>query len=178
MASEHQRSGNDDRLAKIARGIIAGTIAGVVASFAMDRFQAIVSPLLPSSDDDQPSKPATERVADALSRQVSGKALPDAEKPLGGQVVHYVTGIALGAAYGIAAEFRPSVTAGYGTAFGLGTATLLDEALVPAVGLGDAPWDAGAATNLYSYASHLVFGTVSEIVRRQISGALTKQLGD
>ena len=158
--------------ARIARGVVAGAIAGVVASFAMDRFQAVVSPLMPSSDDD--SAPATEQAADAVAGAVTGHAVPDADKPLAGQAVHYALGIMLGAAYGVAAEFRPATTAGYGTAFGLGTATLLDEAAVPAVGLGSAPWNAGVASNLYSYASHLVFGGVTEIVRRQVAATLTR----
>lgn len=157
--------------ARIARGAVAGVIAGAVASFAMDRFQAAASSLLPS--DGSNDEPATEKAADAVSAAITGQAVPDAAKPLAGQGVHYVLGIGLGVAYGIAAEFRPSVTASFGAAFGLGTATLLDEAAVPAVGLGDAPWKAPLSTTLYGYASHLVFGRTAEIVRRQVAGTLT-----
>lgn len=157
--------------ARIARGIVAGVIAGAVASFAMDRFQAAASSLLPS--DGGEDEPATEKAADAIATAVTGHEVPDADKPLAGQSVHYALGIGLGVAYGIAAEFRPPVTAGYGTAFGLGTATLLDEGAVPAVGLGDAPWKAPLSTTLYAYASHLVFGGTAEIVRRQVAGTLT-----
>ena len=172
MASPPTKT-DESNAAKIARGLVAGVMAGAVASFAMDRFQAAASPLLPSGGGD--SEPATEKAADAVATAVTGHAIPDADKPLAGQAVHYAIGIALGAAYGIAAEFRPSITSGYGTAFGLGTATILDEAAVPATGLGSAPWAAGIASNLYSYASHLVFGGVSEIVRRQVAGTLTPQ---
>ena len=161
---------DDGTAAKLARGLVAGVIAGAVASFAMDRFQAVASPLLPSNGSD--SEPATEQAADALAHSMTGSAVAEVDKPLAGQAIHYAVGIALGAAYGVAAEFRPSITAGYGLAFGLGTATLLDEAAVPAAGLGDAPWKAGLASNIYAYASHLVFGGVSEIVRRQIASTL------
>jgi putative membrane protein len=157
--------------ARIARGIVVGVIAGAVASFAMDRFQAAASSLLPS--DGGEDEPATEQAADAIATAVTGHEVPDADKPLAGQSVHYALGIGLGVAYGIAAEFRPAVTAGYGTAFGLGTATLLHEGAVPAVGLGDAPWKAPLSTTLYAYASHLVFGGTAEIVRRQVAGTLT-----
>lgn len=162
---------DESNVAKLTRGLVAGVIAGAVASFAMDRFQAVAAPLLPSSG--SASEPATEKAADAVATRITGEEISDADKPLAGQAVHYALGIALGAAYGVAAEFRPKVTAGYGTAFGLGTATVLDEAAVPAMGLGSAPWDAGIASNLYSYASHLVFGGVSEIVRRQVAATLT-----
>jgi putative membrane protein len=175
MASTPTKT-DESNAAKIARGLVAGVIAGAVASFAMDRFQAAVSPLLPSNEGN--SEPATEKAADAVATGLTGRAIPNADKPLAGQAVHYAVGIALGAAYGIAAEFRPSVAAGCGTAFGLGTATILDEVAVPATGLGSAPWDAGIASNLYSYASHLIFGGVSEIVRRQLAGTLTpRQVG-
>lgn len=157
---------------RVARGVVAGVIAGAVASFAMDRFQAAVSPLLPSSGGDD--EPATAKAADALARAAIGREVPDADKPLAGQAIHYALGIGLGVAYGIAAEFRPAVTTGYGAAFGVGTATLLDEAAVPAVGLGSPPWKSDLPTNLYSYASHLVFGGVTELVRRQVSATLTK----
>ena len=79
---------------------------------------------------------------------------------------------ALGVAYGVAAEFRPGVTAGYGTAFGTAAAALLDEGAVPAVGLGAAPWTAPASTHAYALSSHLVFGAVTEFVRRQVSATL------
>lgn len=157
--------------AKVARGVVAGAIAGAVASFAMDRFQAAVS-ALSSDDDGARAEPATEKAADAVAERVTGREFADEDKPLAGQAVHYALGIGLGVLYGIAAEFRPAVTAGYGSAFGLGTATVLDEGVVPAVGLGQAPWQASASSNLYSYASHLVFGGSAELVRRQVAGTL------
>lgn len=160
-------------MTKVLRGIVAGAIAGVVASFAMDRFQAAVTAL--TSDDDsgsEQSQPATETAADAIAQQVVGHDVADADKPVAGQAIHYALGVGLGIAYGIAAEFRPSLSAGYGTGFGVVTATLLDEAAVPAVGLGSAPWRTDLSTNLYSYASHLVFGATSELVRRQVADTL------
>lgn len=157
---------------KVLRGAVAGGIAGAVASFAMDRFQAVVSEFRSSGDDNEISEPATEQAADALAKQVTGHELPPATKPLAGQSIHYALGVGLGIIYGIAAELRPSSTAGYGTGFGVATATLLDEAAVPAVGLGTAPWHTDLSTNLYSYASHLVFGVTSELVRRQVAGTL------
>lgn len=159
--------------ARIVRGIVAGAVAGAVASFAMDRFQAATSSLLPS--DGSEDEPATEQAADDIAEAATGREVPDAAKPLAGQSIHYALGVGLGVAYGVAAEFRPAVIAGFGTAFGLGTATLLDEGAVPAVGLGDAPWKAPLSTTLYGYASHLVFGGVAELVRRQIAGTLIKK---
>lgn len=162
-------------IARIARGLLVGMIAGAAASFAMDRFQAAVTALSSSDDDDDDSEPATEQAADAIARVATGAEVPKADKPLAGQAVHYALGLGLGAAYAVAAEFRPAVTSGYGSVFGIATATLLDEAVVPAVGLGKAPWKADLKTTLYGYASHLVFGGVTELVRRQVRSILFRR---
>lgn len=151
------------------KGAVAGLAAGVVASFAMDRFQALVAAL--SSSDEQ-DEPATEKAADRLAESTTGSPVPDERKPLAGQGVHYALGTALGLAYGAAAEVKPAVTAGGGTAFGLGTAAVLDEAAVPAAGLGEVPWKTPAATHAYTLASHLVFGATAEVTRRLVRRAI------
>lgn len=162
---------NEGTGAKLLRGALAGAVAGAAGSFAMDRSQAAVS-ALSSSDDDEP---ATQQAADAIGEQLTGSDVPEADKPLAGQAIHYALGVGLGVAYAVAAEFRPAVTKGYGTAFGIGTATLLDQGAVPAVGLGDPPWKAGPATTIYAYASHLVFGGMTELVRREVRRTLVPQ---
>jgi len=152
--------------AKLLAGAAAGLVAGIVASFAMDRFQAAVTALSPpdtgGSDEDPATVTAAELVAD----------VPEADKPLAGQLVHYAVGTGLGLLYGLVAEVKPGITAGYGTAFGTGTAALLDEAAVPAVGLGEAPWKSDVTTHLYGLASHLVFGLAAELTRAQVRATL------
>ena len=143
----------------------AGLVAGLVASFVMDRFQAGVA-ALSSSSSDSDAEPATEKAADKVSQVVVGHPVSDDRKPLAGQAVHYALGAGLGIVYVVAAEYRPTLTAGYGTAFAVANTALLDEAAVPAAGLGDAPWKTPPSTHLYSVASHIVFGTVTEGVRR------------
>jgi len=152
-------------------GAAAGIVAGVVASFAMDRFQAAVTALASPSGGDGDGDPATVRAA-AMVVDV-----PEPDKPLAGQLVHYALGTGLGLLYGLAAEVKPGVTAGHGAAFGTGVAALLDEAAVPAAGLGDPPWKAGASTHLYTLASHLVFGMVAELTRRQVRATLEPDAG-
>ena len=156
--------------AKLLAGAAAGIVAGVLASFAMDRFQAAVTALSSSSDSD--AEPATEQAADAVAEATTGAEVPEPDKPLAGQLVHYLVGTGLGLLYGLAAEVKPGVTAGFGTAFGTGTAALLDEAAVPATGLGEAPWKSDATTHLYALASHLVFGVVAELTRSQVRATL------
>ena len=145
---------------RIAAGAAAGLIAGLAASLAMDLFQRATQP---SGDD---GEPATQQAADGIARDVTGEPLSNQAKPLGGQLVHYGLGAALGVGYGIAAEFAPVVTAGFGTVFATGVWATLDEATVPALRLGDPPWKASPAIQAYSFASHVVFGVASEMARR------------
>lgn len=145
------------------RGLAAGIAAGLVASLAMDLFQkgwAKAVPM-PSSGDD----PATVKAAQKASRAATGEFLAKEDKAAAGQWVHYLFGAGLGGAYGLLAEYRPGVTRGFGSALGAG-ALLLDEVAVPAAGLSGPPSDSPPATHAYALASHLVFGSVSEGVRR------------
>jgi putative membrane protein len=153
------------------RGAIAGLVAGLVASLAMDLAQKGLSKIQ-SSDDSDHDEPATEKAADRVAEGVTGAPVSEANKALAGQAVHYGFGALLGLGYGIAAEYRPGITAGAGAGFGLATAALFDEIGVPAAGLGDAPWKADMGTHLYTLASHLVFGTTTEVVRRVIADVI------
>lgn len=151
------------------RGATAGLAAGLVASLVMDLAQKGLSKLRSSEGG---GEPATEQAADRLAQAATGAPVPDERKPIAGQAVHYGFGALLGLGYGIAAEYWPQSTAGWGSAYGIGNALLFDEAAVPAAGLGQAPCDAPASTHLYTLASHLVFGAAAEGTRRLVRAAL------
>ena len=155
--------------ASIARAVAAGLIAGLVASFVMDRFQAAIAGLSPARRD---AEPATDKTADRIVTAATGHALAPNIRPLGGQIVHYALGAGLGAAYGIAADYRRGVTAGRGTMFGIVVAALLDEAIVPAARLGAPPWRTSPRIHAYSLISHLVFGVIAEKTRVRVRAAL------
>lgn len=152
------------------KGALAGLAAGLAASFVMNQFQVIAQNLLP--EDEGSGEPSTEKVADRVTVATTGEHLSDDTKPAAGNLVHYAFGAALGIGYGIAAEYRPQVTAGYGTTFGLGVAAIADEAAVPALGLAPPPTETPLSTHAYGAASHLVFGAVTEAVRRLVRRAV------
>jgi predicted lipid-binding transport protein (Tim44 family) len=165
---------------ELLRGLAAGLAGGLVASVVMDAFQALASPLLSrlqggsgqSSSGQDGSEPTTVRAAEAVSEGVLGHQLSGEEKELAGPAVHYATGIALGGAYGVAAVIEPRVTVGAGLPYGAAVAVVMDEALVPAVGLSGPPWASPASTHAYALASHLVFGLTVEVVRRGVHDLL------
>ena len=155
-----------------AAGLIAGIAAGLVASAAMSAFQAAATKL--SSDDsgggDDEGDPATVKAADLVTRAATGEKVPEPYRDLSGEVVHYVVGAAMGGFYGWLAEYRPMASAGFGSAYGLATSALFDEAAVPALGLSDAPWEQPLTTHAYGVASHLVFGVTLEATRWLLGG--------
>ena len=158
---------NPDSRPDPLRGAIAGVAAGLAAAFAMNQFQK----LWPQESADK-GDPATVKAANKASRTATGKPVPEPAKDIAGEAVHYGLGAALGVGYGILAEYWPQATAGLGTAFGAVTALALDEAAVPAMGLGEAPWKTPPATHAYGMISHIVFGLVTEGARRSLRAAL------
>jgi putative membrane protein len=133
-------------------GLMAGIAAGLVASAAMAAFQAAAEPLLPEGDED----PSTVKAADAVGKAVTGKKVAEPYREASG--------------HGVLTEYRPEASAGFGSAYGIATSTLLDEAAVPALDLGPAPDEAPIESHIYGVAAHLVYGIVLEGVRRLVAG--------
>ncbi len=147
-------------------GLMAGIAAGLVASAAMAAFQSAAEPLLPESDED----PSTVKAADAVSLAVTDEPVATPYREASGTAVHYIVGAVMGGIYGVLTEYRPEASAGFGSAFGIATSTLFDEAAVPALDLGPEPSEAPIESHIYGVASHLVYGIVLEGVRRLVAG--------
>ncbi len=166
--------------ADLFKGLVAGVAGGLIASFAMEQFQALwmkVSEKLQETAVGEkprktPSKPTTVKAADAISKQIFGRKVPKKRQKLAGEAMHYAMGAVSGAVYGTLAECAPLVTVGEGTAFGAAVWVAADEASLPALGLSKAPTEIPLATHAYALASHLVYGAVTEVVRRAMRSAL------
>jgi hypothetical protein len=78
-------------------------------------------------------EPATMQAASAAARAIAGRSLTEREKRVGGPVVHYGFGAAVGAIYAIAAELRPDTAAAAGLPFGAAVWLAADEIGVPAL---------------------------------------------
>ena len=166
------------RSGDLVKGAVAGAAAGLLASFVMNQFQTAWSTaekqISPGDGDDdgEGEDPATVKAADQAARAATGRPLPEAAKAPAGQVVHYTTGAVLGAVYGALAEVFPTITAGFGSAYGTLVNLVLDEGLVPALGLGPSPFKTPFKTHAYGAASHSVFGVALELGRRAARNAL------
>lgn len=161
------------------KGLAAGLLGGLVASWVMSQFQAAVPQkkfrqLLgePPRADGAPSDPATVRTAEAVTRGVFDHKLTEDEKEVAGPLVHFAFGGTIGALYGVLAEVQPEVKAGFGSLMGTAVWVGADNGMLPLLGLAEWPAHYPASTHLYALSSHLVYGLAAEGVRRLARSAL------
>jgi len=172
----HKTEANE---ADLFKGLVAGVAGGLLASLVMEQFQALwtkVSQQVQAAEGSKPrpsrAKPTTVKAADAISQQVLGRKVPKKQQKLAGEAVHYAMGTTSAAIYGTLAEYVPLVTVGEGMAFGTAVWLVADESSLPALGLSKPPSKIPLSTHVYAFASHLVYGAVTEVVR----GAVRKVL--
>ncbi len=166
------------------KGLAAGLVGGLIASWTMNRFQAgwskASSKLRKHTEESQAqhqtqaqgeSEGPTEKIAGAVSATVFRRELSKDEKEKLAPVVHYAFGTIMGGLYGLLAELTPHTRAGFGTAYGTLLFAGVDEAGLAALGLAKPPTAYPASTHAYALASHLVYGATTESVRRGIRKA-------
>ncbi|PYS90264.1 MAG: DUF1440 domain-containing protein [Acidobacteria bacterium] len=189
MRTEERTSGR--RESDVWKGLTAGLIGGLVASWTMNRFQDVWSKLAENGEQaqgarssqqkgerqeqqssDEAQDDTTVRAASAISEGIFQHKLTEREKKIAGPVVHYSFGTSVGGLYGTAAELAPEVTAGIGLPFGAVFWLVADEGAVPLLGLSKGPTEYPLSTHVYALASHLVYGLTAEIVRGVVRNAL------
>lgn len=159
--------------------VATGAIGGLAGAFAMNQFQTLWSAASKKLAEEQgvqqqqassQDEDATQETARIISEHVFDHELTKSEKQKAGPAVHYGIGTMMGAVYGVAAEMLPISRAGRGTVYG-GTVWLFaDEIAVPAFGLSGSPTKTPLSTHAQALASHLVYGFVTDLVRRTFLG--------
>lgn len=183
-----------DDATDVLKGLAAGIVGGLIASWTMNQFQALLSK---ASEDDGKSQggksarqggegkqkkksqsehkeddDATVKAASAISENVFDHKLTKSEKKIAGPAVHYALGTITGGLYGAVAELAPAIGAGVGLPFGAVFWLVADEAAVPALGLSKSPTEYPLSTHAYALAAHFVYGLTTDIVRRAVRRAL------
>lgn len=152
---------------KVYRGLFAGAIGGLVASWVMPQFQFLLAHALGHSGPHEgQGEDATVKTAQKISSAVAGRKLSAEEKKTAGPAVHYAYGTGLGALYGGLVQKQKATASGFGSAFGAAAWALGDEIAVPAFGLGKKPAEVPASQHVQALAAHLVYGVTLEGVRR------------
>lgn len=186
-----KRCANERGLGRVCKGLVAGLIGGLVASWIMNRFQDGWSRLAqgnrrsprgqnefhsqPESDEErivEPEDDTTVKTASAISEGVFDHKLTQREKKVAGTAVHYALGTGVGGLYGAVAEVAPKVTTGAGLPFGAVFWLVVDEGAVPILSLSKGPTQYPLGTHVYALASHFVYGVTTELVRRVVLKAL------
>lgn len=160
----------------ILKGLAAGFISGLAATWVMTQFQNAVSPLMKSNDKEKKQKEesenATVKTASMISESIFDHELEKSEKQFAGNAVHYGFGTTVGALYGVTAEILPVASKGYGLPFGTALFIGADEIAVPALGFAVSQTETPLSTHAYGLASHLVYGLTAEMVRRAVRRTL------
>jgi putative membrane protein len=140
----------------LLKGLLAGLIAGAVATAA----KSLAEKVYPPRTHGEPEPP------EVLAEKIAGRELSGPAKGLAAGTLHWGFGVATGAAYGALAEYFPAATSKDGASFGLALAALTHENALPALGLSAEPAEQTKREHTSEMATHLVFGVVTETVRR------------
>ena len=165
------------------KGAAAGAVGGLVGSWTMNQFQALLSQATKKPAEQSEVKPqqqaareedgdATQKVASRLARAALGRGLTRQERAVAGSIVHYAFGSLTGGFYGAAAEFSPRISKGFGLPFAAVLWVAADEAAVPALGLSRPALDYPLSSHLSALAAHAVYGITTELVRRVLRSTL------
>jgi putative membrane protein len=142
----------------LVKGLVAGLIGGLVATAA----KTMAEKIYPPRTHGEPEPPAV------LADKLAGHHLTGAEKTAAVEAIHWGFGALTGAAYGALAEFYPSATAKDGAGFGMALASLTHESALPAMGLSAEPDEQTTRERTSEMATHVVYGMVTETVRRVV----------
>jgi putative membrane protein len=140
----------------LVKGLVAGLIGGLVATAA----KSLAEKIYPPRVEGQPEPP------ELLAVKLAGHDLNAPTKGLAAGSIHWGFGAAAGAAYGVLAEYFPAATDKNGASFGLALETLTHEGALPAMGLAADRAEQTAREHTSEMATHVVFGMVTETVRR------------
>lgn len=183
---------------KILQGVAAGAVGGLVASFAMNQFQSLMSKLARTDGHKRmhsgehaeeqlgfevapvqfqqihadESEPATVKLAQKISEGVFHRPLSKRGKRFAEPVVHYSYGTVWGGIYGALAQIAPETAGVLGLPFGVALWGVGDELAIPALGLAKWPVAYPLSNHAQALAAHAVYGITTDLVRRAMLKAI------
>ena len=154
------------RESSIRNDVIKGAIAGAVATWVMGKVTGAMygreDRWVRRAEDDVRGGKTSYGVAAEKAARLAGTSLDNDQREQLGSAIHWALGIGAGAAYAVLRRrfqaFGRTAGLGFGTAFW----ALLDEGVVPALGLTPGPRAFPWQTHARGFAGHLTFGTVTD----------------
>ena len=162
------------------RGCLAGVVGGAVGTLVLNGFQkALLAGTRVGEDKLRGRHPyadqqqalledfnqARGRTA-AVAMGAVGERLRRADRERAVAVTEFAFGMVCAGVYGAVAEHVPAVTAGFGAAYGAVLFTGASEVVLPAMGWVTAPKDRTPVQHAGGLAGNVVYGVVTEGVRR------------
>ena len=142
----------------LAKGLLAGLIGGLVATAA----KTMAEKIYPPRTHGEPEPPIL------LAEKIAGHRMERAKALAAGATIHWGFGALTGAAYGALAEYYPQATAKDGAGFGMALTSLTHGTVLPAIGLAATPEHQTVRERTSEMATHVVYGVVTETVRRVV----------
>jgi putative membrane protein len=142
----------------LAKGLIAGLIGGLVATAAKTLAEKIYPPRVHG----EPEPPGE------LAERIAGHELVATKKEVASEAIHLGFGALTGAAYGALVEYYPAASAKDGAGFGMALSSLTHGTVLPAMGLAAEPEEQTTRERTSEMATHVVYGVVTEMVRRVV----------
>ena len=146
----------------LVKGLVAGLIGGLVATAA----KSVAEKIYPPRTHGEPEPPSV------LAEKIAGHDLTTSQEAVATQAIHWGFGALTGAAYGMLAEYYPAATQKDGAAFGTALDSLTHKAALPAMGLSAEPEEQTLREKTSEMATHVVYGIVTETVRRVVRKVL------
>lgn len=150
------------RKRSIAKGLLAGMIGGVAGAGA----KVLAEKIFPPRIEGQTPPPVV------FAENVARRRLPEEERQLALQGIHWIFGALAGAVYGGLVEVEPSLGAWRGAAFGITLNRITHESILPRLGLTAPPGRRPAQERISEWVTHAVYGVAADSVRRAVRRAL------
>ena len=164
----------------IPRGFLAGALGGALGTVALNVFQKLslqATEALENKVDADATystqqkallsmfEKAHARTADAVA-SAAGADLTREQRKAAVPITEFVFGIVCSGIYGATAEYLPAVTVGSGMVYGAVLFTGASIMVLPAIGFVPPPQDRTLVQHIGGLTGNMLYGAVTEIVRR------------
>jgi hypothetical protein len=151
---------------ELVRDLVKGGIAGAVATWVMSGVTTYIYKMegdeVHRREDEANGGEHSLKVAATKLARLFGAELDDAQKRRLGLAIHWALGIGTGAAYGVLRPRAQWSAQGQGLGFGTVFWLVVDEGLVPLLGLSRGPTAYPWQSHARGFAGHLTFGLVAD----------------
>ena len=151
--------------------IAVGLLAGLVATRAYGLAQAALARLMPEDVREREERLRPEPTARVAARKVAeglGYHLDDRQLGVATAAVHHGLGLAWGPVYGLLRRHGGMRPLAAGLLTGAALSLVVDEALVPTLGLSPPNRAFPAATHLRGFLNHLAYGVAAALTAETV----------